>query len=245
LPTPENEIKLTFAESSQEPSSSTPEVGLNIEVPHEPVPSLEIQTNRADSSVAENTFPPLEENPHPTDIPPPKIQPASRRIKSQTRELIIWEPKILQNGKDPLGKGITLIMQKGASCALFLAISPPPPGAPPAPHFLATAAVMPNDKLTIWTGLKWDPTVVPEMWNFFIKSGSVELSPPGTQTALTSARNVVRAAFGIRQSEWLLLVRVGPINACRGVLAFVSKESLQTKLAEALPFLSASEQKIK
>lgn len=145
---------------------------------------------------------------------------------------------MLRVGTDPLGKGIDLMLQRGAISALFLALSAPPIGSP-VPLFVSTATVLPQDRLSIWTGLKWDPRVVPEMWNFYIRSGYVELPPPGANTHQNSHRNIVRLAFGITHPEWLLLVQVGPSHQSRGVVAFVSHQSLLPSLSEAKPFLSA------
>jgi hypothetical protein len=132
------------------------------------------------------------------------------------------------------------LLEKGAISALFLAITPPPAGSP-VPHFLGTAAAFAptgaatsKTKLELWSGLKWDPTVVPELWNYFVRAGFVELSPPGTMTNVASTRNVVRAAFGCAPDEWLTLVSAGTPNACRGVLAILSKASLQHVLAGAM-----------
>jgi hypothetical protein len=170
----------------------------------------------------------------------PKIQPASpnRRNSHPNSPILIWDAQILKSGSDPLGKGIVEMLRKGASSALFLAITPPPAGSP-TPHFVSTAAVLPQDKLTLWTGLKWDPTVVPELWNYFVKAGTAELSPPGTLTNQASTRNVVRTAFGVRRTEWLLLVRVGSPQACRGVIALISTQSLMSEVSSVLPLLTA------
>ena len=170
-----------------------------------------------------------------------KPQPVARRAERRViaSKLLLWHPKLLKEGKDPLGKGIVAMLDRGASSALFLAITAPPANCP-VPHFVGTAAVMPQEKLAIWTGVKWDPTVAPEIWNQFIKNGYVELSPPGTLTNMKSNRNIGRAAFGIRKDEWLLLVRVGPANSCRGLLAIVSRKSLLADFAVVLPFFAAA-----
>ncbi len=185
----------------------------------------------------------------PSEPPPPeviesqsqllRVLKAAPRKRPPAKSLILWEPAQLLSGKDPLGKGIVHAFKKGAAHALFLAISAPPPGKP-TPIFLATAAVDPGDKLATWTGLKWDPQVVPDLWNIFIHAGIVELPPPSSLTNQFSNRNVIRAGFGILPSEYLLLVRAGPANGCRGVVALVSTISLMQSLDEALPLIQAS-----
>ena len=167
-----------------------------------------------------------------------KVTRAARRGERAVPELAVWDLSQLRGGQDPLGKSLVqLFDQKSASCALFLSISPPPPGSP-VPHFLASAAVLPKQKLALWAGLKWDPTVVPELWNYFIRAGHVELSPPGTMTNVTSTRNVVRGAFGIDKNEWLTLVRVGPAESCRGVVALISSKGILGQVQAILPQLS-------
>ena len=164
---------------------------------------------------------------------------ARRADRKAVAELIQWDLAKLKTGKDPLGQGLAQLFAKGVTSALFLAIQPPPEGSP-VPHFLASAAVLPKDKLGLWAGLKWDPTVVPELWNYFIRAGQVELSPPGTMTNITSNRNVVRGAFGVDKDEWLMLVRVGTADSCRGVVALLAPKSLLPAVTAALPLLQAA-----
>jgi hypothetical protein len=171
-----------------------------------------------------------------------KVQPASRRgDRKPAAELVQWELPRLKAGIDPLGQGLAQLFDKGVSAALFLAITPPPPGSP-VPHFLASAAVLPRgaDKTELWTGLKWDPTVVPELWNYFIRAGMVELSPPGTMTNITSNRNVVRGAFGVGKDEWLILVRAGTADSCRGVVALISRKTILPAVNSVLSLLQAA-----
>ena len=166
------------------------------------------------------------------------VQASTRTPSAPIQPLIRWEKNQLVSGRDPLGKGIHFLFEKGATQALFLAITAPPSGK--VPHFVATAAVNPGDKEALWAGLKWNPTVVPELWNYFVRAGFVELSPPGNLTSTASNRNVIRAAFGVHAPQWLLLVRVGAPSACRGVLALVANSSLALHLNQALPFFNAT-----
>jgi hypothetical protein len=171
---------------------------------------------------------------------PAKVQTAKARTdRRETTRLALWDVKQLKSGPDPLGRGVTLMIEKGVRSLLFLSIVAPPPGSP-VPHFVASAAIAAHERLRLWTGMRWDPTVVPELWNLFVRTGYVELSPPGTLTNVKSNRNVVRAAFGAGPHEWLLLVRAGPANSCRGVLAMTADRGLLTELAAALPLISAA-----
>ena len=171
----------------------------------------------------------------------PQLLALTRRVERRVAvaDLVQWQMHGLRTGKDPLGKGIALLMDKGATSALFLAAITPPPGSP-VPHFNATATFGAGSKLSLWTGLKWDPVLTPDTWNKFVHAGYVELSPPGTTTNMKSARNIIRAAFGITHEEWLLLVRIGSAQICRGVLVLTSKASLVGELPAALPLLTAN-----
>jgi hypothetical protein len=142
--------------------------------------------------------------------------------------------EMLKGGPDPLGKGLSILLEKGAASALFLAITPPPPGAK-IPHFAAAASAKPTpDKIRLWTGLRWDPAAVPQVWNALLKSGYMEFHPPGLVTNVGSRRNIIRAAFGLAQDEILTLIRVGPVAACRGILAIYSSRSLLIELGPIL-----------
>jgi hypothetical protein len=184
----------------------------------------------------------------PSPISPPraavvlKVKPIVKKTAHPVAPLIIWDKAKIKMGPDPLGKGIAQLIDKGASCAVFLTIAPPSPGSK-VPQFIGTAAVLPDKRLSIWTGLHWDPNKSPEAWNFLVKSGSIEFPPPGTQTQLDSHRNVIRAAFGVESEEWLLLTRVGTPNACRGIVVILSKKSLLLEVKSVLSLLQEAPKK--
>ena len=170
------------------------------------------------------------------DAPAPVRRKGTRKPRQQ-QQLVAWEIDQIKDGTDPLGKGLAIALEKGAKWALFLSITDPPPNSP-VPHFLATAAIAPKGKQDLWTGLKWDPMLVPELWNIFVRTGLVELSPPGASTNIRSNRNVVRGAFGVSAQEWLLLVRAGPASDCRGVLAIISERGIVPALKSAIDLIS-------
>ena len=175
----------------------------------------------------------------------PKIQSIKRSTpRAAKHPLLEWDMKTLRQNTDPMAETLALIFEQGASSALFMVIGPAGPFG--VPIFSSTATVNGKYRTGIWTGLKWDPSIVPETWNQFVKEGYAELSPPGTSTNRNRDRNVVRLAFGIEQDEWLLLLRAGPVTQCRGVLAIVSKRSLADyihnvlKLIQSLPVQKAA-----
>jgi hypothetical protein len=179
--------------------------------------------------------PPIPGTPGTAPHAPSTVQPAAQRGRRDApRPPTTWTMQMLKGGPDPLGKGLSILLDKGAGSALFLAITPPPPGAK-IPHFAAAAAAQGTpEQIRIWTGLRWDPAVVPQVWNALLKSGFVEFHPPGNVTNADSRRNTIRAAFGLGGEQILTLVRVGPVAACRGILAIYSGRSLLLELGPIL-----------
>lgn len=167
-----------------------------------------------------------------------RVQPAQRKNESRHGEkLILWDTLSLSQSQDPLAQGLSELLKNKVDRSLFLCVVAAPPGSP-VPHFVASAAVAPRKKTRIWRGLRWDPTVVPDLWNVFVRDGLVELAPPGPHTRVNSDRNVVRGAFGTEKEEWLTLVRVGPSSNCRGILAVFSAESLLEPIRAATRWIS-------
>jgi len=178
------------------------------------------------------TEPVPEAQPEPQPSKVPVLKPAKR--KPPRAQLIRWDLATLKTGTDPLAKGLADLFQSGqVNAALFLSILPPPEGSP-APHFMSTAAVNPQGRSRLWAGLKWDPSLTPMVWNAIVKTASAELPPPGTSTNLQSSRNVTRSSFGVEPEEWLMLVRVGTPQNCRGILVILSKVSLIAEVQKNL-----------
>lgn len=168
-----------------------------------------------------------------------QVRPSQRKPGASIPQLVIWSDRLLNSGQDPLGKAIVILLEKGVTSALFLATSSSPTNNPGVPHFISTAAVNPEGKDLLWTGLKWDPALIPELWNQFLREGQIEFPPPGTVTYQKSNRNIMRAAFGVSSNEWLLLVQVGRPEACRGILALISPKSSVEAVNKALPLLQS------
>lgn len=223
-------ISISIPEPSPSESASPLEISVSIDTSAASAePELQLQTSAPAATPAPSNK--------------PKIQPSVRKANPSVQAapaLIIWEPDLLQNGSDPMGKGIFLALKKGATSALFLALVPPEAGKS-VPQFIATASVLGKAKLGVWTGLKWNPEIVPEMWNYFLKAGQVELGPPGSATNQKSNRNVVRAAFGILPQEWLLLVRAGTAQNCRGIVALISPQSILTPVMGSMTLFSSAQ----
>ncbi len=169
---------------------------------------------------------------------PPLVQRSKKSAGSQAlKDLVKWELKTIQSGKDPIFLALQKILKGGGRYCLFLNVKIADPKAVKI-VFEASAGLGEAEHLRLWKGMKWNPHVVAELWNHFVKHGASELSPPGTVTHLASSRNVVRSVFGAKREEWLTLFRVGPAESCRGILAILSKNSLQPLHTEILSALA-------
>lgn len=231
VPPPIEEAPALSLEPSSESSESNitfspPEIELEI-----PIPSGE--THESSSSIIDSSV-------------QPQLITRPAQVRSQPAgQLHYWDVRTLKSNRDPLAKGILQLLEKGAVSTLFMAlVSPPPPGAT-VPHFLATAIAGESAKDKIWNGLKWDPSMVPNVWNSFIRPGFVELSPPGNMTDPISQRNILRGAFGVRMEEYFLLVRIGSETTCRGALVIISKNSFLEELQNVMEFFGESSSPIK
>jgi hypothetical protein len=180
----------------------------------------------------------------PTPGPTRAIKRATpRRGAVPTEALQLWKISDLKSGSDPLKHGLAALLESGAHAALFLAVQRPAAGAS-IPTFVATAALFAKGseevKLSLWSGMQWNPAVLADFWNPFLREGYVELSPPGTVTNAMSNRNLVRAAFGVSNDEWLTLLRAGPASGCRGTLVLLSRASLLGAVAQSLDQIGAA-----
>lgn len=168
----------------------------------------------------------------------PSIQPSKRnRAKKAATVLARWKRESLSNSSDPIGRAASILLPAGATDLLFLSRHPLAKG--DSFSVVATAAFTDNPQfIACWSGLKWAPDVVPELWKELISKGVVQLAPPGEKTLPSSERNVIRAAFGVRQEDWMIVLRSGTAEQARGILVVLSKGNLMEKMREVLPLLS-------
>jgi len=244
-PTPPPPMVQSVAPAPSTPEQQPAEVH-EIQIVESPPPEMSVESKSDPTDLSgEGTHfelpppspPHLEEPQHPESSSiAPVIQLSQRKQRVTSSELIVWTLPQLQSSSDRLGQAIHQLIEKGATQALFLGIVPPSPNSK-APRFEAKAVVQAEDKLHLWTGLTWDPSLIPAIWNYFIKTGQLELSPPGQQTNVISNRNMLRGAFGIAGGEYLTIVRVGPAQKCRGVIALVSNQSILQNILDVMRIL--------
>ncbi len=166
-----------------------------------------------------------------------RIKKSAKKAAPTEVDLIEWTRVALEKTQDPLAKALEVLIRGGAKEALFLIQLSSSPALKAIPQFLYSAAYRPEKKKSLWKGLRWDPRIAPDYWSLLLKKGYFELDPPGPSTLATSIRNVTRGAFGADHNEWLTVFRVGPKEACRGLLAVFSEENLEKTLKEALKLL--------
>lgn len=164
--------------------------------------------------------------PPPSPSSGPTIIPFRGRLVAAPTPLIRWTAETLQANPDPLAKRVREELAKGARVAVFLSVSPTEKSSKDAsiPLFCAQACVVPDGDVRpeLLQGMKWDPTLVPQIWNALRTQARAEFLPPATQTDMSSERNAIRAAFAAEKSEKLTLVRIDDGNQCRGVLGLYS-----------------------
>jgi hypothetical protein len=210
--------------------------------------AVEIQMDDANDSaptpVAAPT--PTEDNTPPPQPEPEeeKPQPAVRLVvkNSERRRspsegaLGRWDLRKLKASKDPMEQAILKLQSKGIGNILYLSREE----GSTTPLFQAKSGVSDKNKIALWTGLKWNPELTPELWPQFNRMGIVQLSP---QDDSNSARHMVRTAFGATSQEWLTLIRVGSAQDCRGALALFSSANIKSLVEEIIPLLGTRDQK--
>jgi len=182
----------------------------------------------------------------PTAAPPPPsertgmiVMPARRsNTRSQAQDLLVWDRATLQSSPDSVAQALSQLMGRGLGMALYLAHHLAGSGNT-IPVFKAQACFGPGPKQVLWKGLSWNPALTPTLWQQLSMTGAVELTPPDTGTNVTSERNMVRTAFGIDSNEYLVVARVGPPNAPKGMLGLVSTKSFLSEVQKVLMLLAA------
>jgi hypothetical protein len=164
----------------------------------------------------------------PNPAAPIKVQ-TSRRGRTQVTPVAIWSIETLQKNNDPLSKIVVQMLHQGANAALLLSISPQSGTA--YPIFEAKVGIGADEKVAIWSGLRWDSGQTSNLWALLNGHGLMDLMPQDTNPTIQA----LRSAFGARSDEHLFLVRLGTSSACNGVLACISKHSLVGELTALKP----------
>jgi hypothetical protein len=150
------------------------------------------------------------------------------QLKSTKRSLSNWSPDQLKMASDPMGKALFHLFQSATvQAALFMAIQHTAAGK----IFGASAGVQIENGSPFWGGLKWQPQQFADVWKTLTEEGFAEFHP--------EAQNITRTAFDVDPGHWLTLIRVGSPERCRGIVAIVSSQSIESRLFNELELFGA------
>lgn len=169
------------------------------------------------------------------------IQPAARRKSATTNDALRrWTAESLSKTVDPILSGLRYLSTKASIRAVFFRpIIGSGSGAKVLFH--SAAAFAAGESETLWTGLGFEGSVIPDLWNELMQRGW--LDPSSTTHAQTQEDlRLFRRFLGLSSDKWVTLIRCGSAETCTGVLAFVSSDPLTDHVRSAFPHLFASGQ---
>jgi hypothetical protein len=160
-----------------------------------------------------------------------RVQP--RKTRSKAPKIAHWTQETLATTDDTFQKAVHYLIQKGARQVLLLT--------PPAPvthlqmdvHFDALCASMTEDKVELWNGLTLAPSLIPDVWRCLFTQGLYEIVPSVSLNTQDESAAFIIKAFGLKPTEFFVIVRCGAPNACTGLLALVSGFSLTKEIGAA------------
>jgi hypothetical protein len=163
-----------------------------------------------------------------------KIQPSGRRAQTAPKKKIpTWKLDALKAAEDPHSRAAWSLIENGAIALLWLkAASEATPHASASPLWLASQAWGPRELLSLWNGLKWDPTLHAGPWATLLGTGFYEISP-----SLKGDWSAVRRVFGAQSTDYLAFFKTGP-SECFVVIAPKALTSLAKQVLAQ--FTSAS-----
>jgi hypothetical protein len=224
--------------------SSTHQIVLDL--PTAPSSTLSVETSLMlgiipNPTLLSPSLAPLEVALAPTELSPILAPPRrASRPSAPVSPLTVWNDQQLKASEDPMEKGIALLCERTGAKALFFKLET----SGLLPTFLASSTLGADDTQTAtWQGMGINPTLISTIWNDFLKKGFYEVAPisgTGTGSVQKNAFKALRIAFGLTEAQWLIIVRSGPAQACRGILAFVGDQSMTTHLSALFSLLGAA-----
>jgi hypothetical protein len=150
------------------------------------------------------------------------------QLKTPKKPLGNWTAEQLKLASDPMGKGLAnLFRSEYVQAALYMSFQTTGSNS----QFVASAGVNIENGSPFWVGLKWLPQQFAEVWHTLVDEGFVEFEP--------SLHNITRTAFDVSNDHWLTLIRVGSPTKCRGIIAIVSTNSIESRLFNELELFFA------
>ncbi|MFL5812243.1 MAG: hypothetical protein ACJ763_01590 [Bdellovibrionia bacterium] len=160
-----------------------------------------------------------------------KVQP--RKARAKTPKIAYWTQESLAAADDTFQKAVHYLTQKGARQALLLTPHDPVSHKQSNARFDALCAYMTEDKEELWSGLSLSPSLIPDIWEKLFTQGIYEIVPNLSQKHEDESAAFLMRAFGLKATEFFVIIRCGSPNACTGLLALVSPFSLTREIAAA------------
>jgi hypothetical protein len=161
-----------------------------------------------------------------------RVRPRQRQ-SNQRSKLAKWDREKLSQARDTFQRAVYYLLQKGAQQVLLL--TPPDPVTDPRAevNFQALCAFASEEKDQLWGGLSLTPSLIPDIWEKLFTKGIFEIVPSVSLKAKNESEAFLIRAFGLKPTEFFILIRCGAPNACTGLLGIVSTHSLVKEIAAA------------
>lgn len=162
------------------------------------------------------------------------VKTVARRFADQTSgRPLEWPSGGLATQAHNLGPKLAKLFEAGAKCAVILS------SVDGGSRFDTVVSVESSGRVHYWTDLHFDSGWVPDLWKNLSRSTAIEIAPPpeGKMANPASSRNVCRAAFGTKTTEWLSLFLAGSNDKPHTLVAVFSQTSLQGVLGSIKPDL--------
>jgi hypothetical protein len=161
-----------------------------------------------------------------------KVRPRQRQ-SSQRSKLAKWDKEKLSQARDTFQRAVFYLLQKGAQQVLLLTPQDPVTDPKAQVSFQALCAFASEEKDQLWGGLSLTPELIPDIWDKLFTKGIFEIVPSVSLKAKNESEAFLIRAFGLKPTEFFILIRCGAPNACTGLLGIVSTHSLVKEIAAA------------
>lgn len=160
-----------------------------------------------------------------------RVQP--RKARNKGPKIAHWTTQSLAAAEDGFQKAVHFLLQKGARQALLLTPHSATPAGQAPTRFDALCAFMTEEKEELWSGLSLSPNVIPDVWKKLFSQGLYEIVPSLSQNGQDPSAAFIIKAFGLKPTEFFVIIRCGSPQACTGLLALVSTFSLTKEISAA------------
>ncbi|OFZ79795.1 MAG: hypothetical protein A3K03_08450 [Bdellovibrionales bacterium RIFOXYD1_FULL_44_7] len=160
----------------------------------------------------------------------PNVKPVLRKAERRSsKRLIKWEIDQLKSATDMIRKTAAGFFAASAEAVLFL---PADTDKTNGLKFIATAGCGPRETLALWTGIKFDPVIMPGVWKSVLSIGAIEV-------ANVAESRVFREVFGAQETDRVTVFRIGPASEVSGIIVVISKNSLANLIQTSTAIFSS------